>query len=81
MDPSEFKRILYHLKSPNFNLITNIKSFEFSALYTTIPHQKLQNMLKTIVLHSFIHKNGNRFTKVWGLVAKSQRALFCQGTF
>ena len=35
------KEILDHLKSPNFNLIAIIKSFDFSTLYTTIPHHKL----------------------------------------
>ena len=33
------KKLLDHLiKSPNFNLITSIKSFDFSTLYTTIPY-------------------------------------------
>ena len=54
------KELLDHLKSPNFNLITNIKSFDFSTLYTTIPHQKLESRLATIIRNSFIHKNGNR---------------------
>ena len=54
------KELLDHLKSPNFNLITNIKSFDFSTLYTTIPHQKLKSRLSTIIRNSFIHKNGNR---------------------
>ena len=54
------KELLDHLKSPNFNLITNIKSFDFSTLYTTIPHQKLISRLATIIRNSFIHKNGNR---------------------
>ena len=44
----------------NFNLITIIKSFDFSTLYTTIPHQKLKSRLATIKRNSFIHKNGNR---------------------
>ena len=44
-------------KSPNFNFITNIKSFDFSTLYTTIPHQKLKSRLATIIRNSFIHKN------------------------
>ena len=52
--------LLVHLKSPNFNLITNIKSFDFSTLYTTIPHQKLKSRLATIIWNSFLHKNGNR---------------------
>ena len=54
------KELLDHLKSPNFNLITNIKSFDFSTLYTTIPHQKLKSRLATIIRNSFIHKTGNR---------------------
>ena len=54
------KELLDHLKSPNFSLITNIKSFNFSTLYTTIPHQKLKSRLATIIRNSFIHKNGNR---------------------
>ena len=52
--------LLNHLKSPNFNLITNIKSFDLSTLNTTIPHQKLKSRLATIIRNSFLHKNGNR---------------------
>ena len=54
------KELLDHLKSPNFNLITNIKSFDFSTLYTTIPLQKLKSRLAGIKRNSFLHKNGNR---------------------
>ena len=54
------KEILDHLKSPNFNLITNIKSFDLSTLYTTIPHQKLKSRLATIIRTSFNHINWNR---------------------
>ena len=54
------KELLDHLKSPNFNLITNIKSFDFSTLYTTIPHQKLNSRVATIIRNSFLLKNGNR---------------------
>ena len=56
VDPQQ----LDHLKSSNFNLITNITSFDFSTLYTIIPHQKLKSRLATIIRNSFIHKNGNR---------------------
>ena len=52
--------ILDHLKSPNFNLIINIKSFDFSTLYTTIPHQKLKRRLAGIIRNTHLHKNGNR---------------------
>ena len=57
------KELLKHLQSPNFNHITNITSFDFSTLYTTIPHQKLKSRLATIIRNSFIHQNGNcRYT-------------------
>ena len=37
-----------------------MKSFDFSTLYTTIPHQKLKSRLATIIRNSFIYKNGNQ---------------------
>ena len=58
------KELLEHLQSAHFNHITSIKSFDFSTLYTTIPHQKLKSRLATIIRKSFIHKNGNRRYKV-----------------
>ena len=54
------KELLEHLHSPNFNHITSIKSFAFSTLYTTIPHQRLKSRLATIIRNSIIHKYGNR---------------------
>ena len=54
------KELLEHLKSPNFNNITSIKSFDFSTLYTTIPHDKLKSRLASIIRNSFMFKNGNR---------------------
>ena len=47
-------------KSPTFNRVTSIKSFDFSTLYTTIPHQKLKDRLTSIIRNAFIFKNGNR---------------------
>ena len=58
------KELLEHLKSPIFNLVTSIKSFDFSTLYTTIPHQKLKSRLATIFQNFFTHKNGNRRYKI-----------------
>ena len=57
------KELLDHLKSPNFNLITNIKSFDFSTFNITIPRQKLKSRLATIIRNSFVHKNGNQRDK------------------
>ena len=54
------KELLEHLKSPNFNNTTSIKSFDFSTLYTTIPHDKLKSRLASIIRNSFMFKNGNR---------------------
>ena len=54
------KELLEHLKSPTFNHVTCIKSFDFSTLYTTIPHQKLKDRLTSIIRNAFIFKNGNR---------------------
>ena len=54
------KELLEYLKSPTFNHVTSIKSFDFSTLDTTIPHQKWKDRLTSIIRHAFILKNGNR---------------------
>ena len=54
------KELQEHLKSPAFNHVTSIKPFDFSTLYTTIPHQKLKERLTRIIRNAFIFKNGNR---------------------
>ena len=48
--------LLEHLKSPTFNHVSSIKSFDFSTLYTTIPHQKLKDRLTSIIRNAFIFK-------------------------
>ena len=54
------KELLEPLKSPTFNPVTSIKSFDFSTLYATIPQKKLKDRLTTIIRNAFIFKNGNR---------------------
>ena len=54
------KELLEHLKSPTFNHVTSIKSFDFSTLYTTIPHQKLKDRLTSIIRNAYIFRDGNR---------------------
>ena len=54
------KELLEHLKSPTFNHVISIKSFDFSTLYTTIPHQKLKDKLANIIRNAFMFRNGNR---------------------
>ena len=68
------KEILEHLKSPNFNHITSIKSSDFSTLYTHIPRDKLTNRLAIIIRDSIIFKNGNRRYKY--LVLGHEEAYF-----
>ena len=68
------KELLEHLKYPNFNHITSIKIFDFSTLYTTIPHDKLKSRLVSIIRNSFIFKNDNRRYKY--LVLGHEEAYF-----
>ena len=54
------KELLENLKVQSLHSVNSIKSFEFSTLYTTIPHDKLKSKLKEIFNQCFFHKNGNR---------------------
>lgn len=47
--PKNSKEPLLHLKSQNLSNINNIKPYDFLKLYTTIPHDKLKNMLSDII--------------------------------
>ena len=50
---------LEHLKCPDFSHVPSIKSFDFSTLFTTIPHEKLKTRLVSIIRNAFIFENGN----------------------
>ena len=50
--------IILNLQISTF--ITNIKSLDFSTLYTTIPHLNLKSRLATIIRNSVLHKNRNQ---------------------
>ncbi|KAK3083765.1 hypothetical protein FSP39_002807 [Pinctada imbricata] len=54
------KELLEHLKSTHFSRVHSIKAFDFSTLYTTIPHSKLKERLAKIISNAFTSKNGNR---------------------
>ena len=54
------KELLENLKAQSLHSVNGIKSFDFSTLYTTIPHDKLKSKLKEIINQCFFHKNGNR---------------------
>ena len=53
------KKLLESLKARSLNSVNSIKSFDFSTLYTTIPHDQLKSKLKEIINQCFLHKNGN----------------------
>ena len=54
------KELLDNLKSKPCSNITHIKTFDFSTLYTTIPHNKLKTRFKELIHNVFHHKNGKR---------------------
>ena len=54
------KELLVNLQSQSLKHYTNIKTFDFSTLYTTIPHTKLKARLKERVSLCFFNKKGTR---------------------
>ena len=52
------KELLENLKAQSLHSVNSIKYFDFSTLYTTIPHDKLISKLKEIINQCFFHKNG-----------------------
>ena len=54
------KELLDNLKSMSFSKVDSIKTFDFSSLYTTIPHDKLKSRLKDLITHCFFYTNGKR---------------------
>ena len=70
------KELIENLKSRSFSTVTNIKTFDFSTLYTTIPHFKLKERLKDLIFQCFFRKNGKRRYKF--LVFGHNKAYFVQ---
>jgi hypothetical protein len=54
------KNLLEYIQSRSLFSCNSIKTFDFSNLYTTIPHSKLKNKLRELVQLCFIKKNGQR---------------------
>ena len=54
------KELLEHLGSQSLSHVNSIKTYDFSTLYTTIPHTKLKTRLKDLIKQCFFYKNGNR---------------------
>ena len=56
------KDLLDNLKSRSFSQVPSIKTFDFSTLYTTLPHDKLKTRLKETTHKAFSHRNyGSKF--------------------
>ena len=52
--------LLEHIQSRSLSTCNNIKSVDFSTLYTTILHSKLKDRLRKLVQLCFIKYNGQR---------------------
>jgi hypothetical protein len=55
--------LLGYIQSRSLSSCNSIKTFDFSTLYTTIPHSKLKDKLMELVQLYFIKKNGQRWYK------------------
>jgi hypothetical protein len=56
------KDLLDNLKSRSFSQVSSIKTFDFSTLHTTLPHDKLKTRLKETIHKAFSHRNdGSKF--------------------
>ena len=68
------KELLDNLQSQTLNRINSIQTFDFSTLYTTIPHSNLKQRISDIVKQAFVTKSGKRrFTY---LALNSSKAFF-----
>ena len=68
------KDLLEYIQSRSLSSCNSIKTFDFSTLYTTIPHSKLKDKLRELVQLCFIKRNGQRRYKY--LVLGRDRSYF-----
>ena len=68
------KDLLEYIQSRSLSSCNSINTFDFSTLYTTIPHSKLKDRLRELVQLCFIKKNGQRRYKY--LVLGRDRSYF-----
>ena len=57
VDPKNCKEQLENLKIQALFVVDSIKTFDFSTLDTTVPHENLKSKLKEIINNCFLHKN------------------------
>jgi hypothetical protein len=68
------KDLLEYIQYRSLSSCNSIKTFDFSTLYTTIPHSKLKDKLRELVQLCFIKKNDQRIYKY--LVLGRDRSYF-----
>ena len=68
------KDLLDYIQSRPLSSCNNIKTFDFSTFYATIPHTKLKGRLRELVQLCFIKRNGQRRYKY--LVLGRDRSYF-----
>ena len=51
------KDLLDNLQSRSFAQVSSIKTFDFSTLYTPLPHDKLKTRFKETIHKAFSHRN------------------------
>ena len=66
--------LLEKMNSFYYPKITSIQTFDFSTLYTSVPHQKLKDRMQMLVNQTFIHKN--RSCRYKYLVVNGHRTFF-----
>jgi hypothetical protein len=66
--------LLEYMQYRSLSSCNSIKTFDFSTLYTTIPHSKLKDKLRELVQLCFIKKNGQHMYKY--LVLGRDRSYF-----
>ena len=54
------EELLDNLHSTSLSSVNSIQTFDFSTLYTTIPHNKLKSRLFKIIAQTFNYKNGRK---------------------
>ena len=54
------KDLLNNLQHPLLRNVSSIKTFDFSTLYTTIPHSKLKERLRSLIMRAVFNKKGQR---------------------
>ena len=60
------KDLLENLNSRSFSQVSSIKTFDFSTLYTTLPHDELTTRLKETIHKAFSHRNDGSKCAVLG---------------